>query len=120
MIISSLVSISKDIGDRKTAIIKAVGIPTIDRAINQLQELYQKKLIPEPKYIFTQSDISKSGNPEWKCTCNIDGIIENAGEYIDVSKNKVKKYAAFDTLNALIGRDLTNIFKKHGNITEEI
>lgn len=109
----------RDINDRKTVIIDSVGVPTLERAVNQLQELYQKKIIPEPQYIFTQHKVSKTGNPEWGCTCVIKGFWENAAEYIDTSKNKVKKHAAFDTLKALVGTDLTEIFLKYGKIVEE-
>ena len=100
--------------DRKTAIIAAVGKPDLNRAVNQLQELYQKKLIPEPKYTFHKIGISSNGNPEWECSCTIEGLVEYTGGYVCSSKSEAKKYQAFEVINYLIGMNLKSLFIQHG------
>ena len=102
--------------DRASAIINAVGYPDLNRAVNQLQELYQKKLIPEPVYVFSKLGASSTGNPEWECVCTIEGIVEDSGGYICSSKNEAKKQIAFEVLNYLIGKDLKSLFIEHGTV----
>lgn len=98
--------------DRASIIINAVGKPDLNRAVNQLQELYQKKIIPEPKYIFVEREKSSLGNPQWECWCLIEGLTEDESGYVCASKNEAKKYIAFEALNFLIGRDLKSLFVK--------
>lgn len=76
--------------------IDEVGKPEIDRAINQLQELYQKGYIGEPRYIFAEK-YDSDGNPVWRCECHVEGQ-ENYwwGEYS--SKKQGKKAVAYDML----------------------
>ena len=105
--------------DRASVIINAVGVPDLNRAVNQLQELYQKKIIPEPQYIFTEHGKSNLGNPQWECWCMIEGIIEDESGYVCSSKNEAKKHIAFEALNFLIGKDLKSLFLKHGEIISE-
>ena len=57
-----------------------VGAPTKERAINQLQELWQKKYelggkpIGKPVYAIAAAGTdSKTGNITWQCTCSIEG-----------------------------------------------
>ena len=76
--------------------IDEVGEPDIDRAINQLQELYQKGYIDEPYYEFYE-DHDENGNPTWRCECHIEG----AEEYYWInssSKKTGKKRVAYDML----------------------
>jgi len=73
-----------------------VGEPDLDRAINQLQELYQKGYIDEPYYEFRE-DHDDNGNPIWRCECHIKG----ADEYYWInssSKKNGKKQVAYDML----------------------
>lgn len=105
--------------DRANTIINAVGKPDVNRAINQLQELFQKKIIPQPKYIFHEESTSQSGNPQWACTCIVEGMVEDTGSYIDLNKNKAKKLAAYHALNILIGRNLDRLFIEYGTKVEE-
>ena len=73
-----------------------VGEPDIDRAINQLQELYQKGYIDEPYYEFYE-EYDNNGNPIWRCECHIKG----AEEYYWInssSKKNGKKRVAYDML----------------------
>ena len=76
--------------------IDEVGEPDIDRAINQLQELYQKGYIDEPYYEFYE-DHDDNGNPTWRCECHIKGD----DEYYWInssSKKNGKKRVAYDML----------------------
>lgn len=52
--------------------IDEIGEPSLDRAINQLQELYQKGYIGEPWYTFIET-YDDNGNPIWRCECHIVG-----------------------------------------------
>ena len=102
------------VNDRATAINKAVGQPCLERAVNQLQELNQKKLIPPPEYVFTQRGKTETGNPQWECCCNLAGIVENRGGYVCSSKPEAKRQAAYETLLFLVGKDLTETFTLYG------
>lgn len=76
--------------------IDEVGEPNIDKAINQLQELYQKGYIEEPWYDFEET-YDENGNPIWRCECHI----EDSDTYYWVnssSKKQGKKRVAYDML----------------------
>ena len=75
--------------------IDEVGEPEFDRAINQLQELYQKGYIGEPWYDFSES--YDDGNPVWHCECGVDGE-ECYFEDDFTSKKYGKKSVAYDML----------------------
>ena len=73
--------------------IDEVGEPDFDRAINQLQELYQKGYIGEPRYEFIET-YDNDGHPIWRCECHI----ENCKWYIHgdySSKKHGKKSVAY-------------------------
>jgi len=75
--------------------LKDAGIePDLEKAINQLQELYQKKYVGEPKYQFEDR-----GNKKWSCACNVDGI---EGWGTATGKVGAKKKAAFVALVRLM------------------
>lgn len=70
--------------------------PRLEDTINQLQELYQKKLLSElPSYSFKQ--VSPE---EWQCVCICCGLVTMG---FDVGKTKAKKAAAYDMLNRIQG-----------------
>ena len=76
--------------------IDEVGEPDLNRAINQLQELYQKGYIGEPYYEFDES-YDEDGNPVWRCEC----YVCNKDFYCwaeDSSKKNAKKRAAYEML----------------------
>lgn len=76
--------------------IDEIGEPDRERAINQLQELYQKRYIGEPSYQFSER-YDDNGNPIWRCECHVDGKDEFwYGDY--ASKKQGKKSVAFDML----------------------
>ena len=65
--------------------------PHLEDAINQLQELYQKKYLDQPPvYSFEEC-----GSDEWYCTCTCDGM-DGFGRA--VGKKKAKKKAAYMVL----------------------
>ncbi len=71
-----------------------VGAPNVDKAINQLQELYQKGYIGEPRYEFFER-YDKNGTPFWYCECTV-GKKARQGYY--PSKKQGKKRVAFEML----------------------
>lgn len=73
-----------------------VGEPEIDRAINQLQELYQKGYLGEPSYRFIETH-DDDGNPIWKCECYVRGYNKFWYGYFS-SKKAGKKRVAYDML----------------------
>ena len=78
-----------------------IGEPSIDRAINQLQELYQKGYIGEPWYDFSEMH-DEDGNPIWHCECHVDGReVYFEGEH--TSKKNGKKAVAYDMLCDILG-----------------
>lgn len=70
--------------------LKDAGIePRLEDAINQLQELYQKKYVEKPEYVFEER------NDGWHCTCLCSGV-EGFGKA--TGKTAAKKKAAFVVL----------------------
>ena len=82
----------------------SVGKPTLNDAVNQLNTLYQKGFIEEPKYTFRETH-DKDGNPIWHCECDVD---ELEGVYIGDSsvKKEAKKEAALGALCKLLDFDI--------------
>ena len=81
--------------------IDEIGEPEIDRAINQLQELFQKGYIGEPWYDYSEEH-DQNGNPTWRCECHISGKDEYwYGNYS--SKKQGKKQVAYDMLRDVLG-----------------
>ena len=78
-----------------------VGAPSFDRAINQLQELYQKGYIDEITYNFSE-DYDRNGNPIWKCVCMVENR-ENYWEIKSQSKKAGKKMVAYKMLCDILG-----------------
>jgi ribonuclease-3 len=73
-----------------------VGQPDENRAINQLNELYQKGLISEPIYDYEQDYDDDDGTPIWRCYCRIKG--ENKTSYWTNSKKDAKRDASYRML----------------------
>ena len=81
--------------------IDEVGEPDRERAINQLQELYQKGYIGEVRYDFLES-YDGDGNPVWRCECHVDDRDSYwYGNYS--SKKQGKKNVAYDMLCDILG-----------------
>lgn len=82
--------------EKTVFIVDEVGEPTLERAINQLQELFQKGLIGEIKYCY-QGDV----NTYWVCECTVPGYGTTSG----LGRNKkidAKKKAAYNMLCRII------------------
>ena len=78
-----------------------IGKADFDKAVNQLQELYQKKHISEPQYKFTESH-NENGDPVWECECFVESL--NQGFIIKMpSKMQAKKAAAFEIVGLFTG-----------------
>ena len=75
-----------DDNDLLFTLVDEIGEPEFDRAINQLQELYQKGYIGEPSYDFVEK-YDNDGNPIWQCECSVDGI-----DYVWEDDYSSKKY----------------------------
>ena len=83
--------------------IDEIGEPNRDRAINQLQELYQKGYIGEPRYDFSET-YDEDGNPVWRCECHVKGETSYWwGNYS--SKKQGKKDVAYDMLCYIIDQE---------------
>lgn len=70
--------------------------PSLEKAINQLQELAQKGYFSFPEYIF-EEDHDENGNPIWTCECHIE---EYEYYYFNKSSSKkeAKRQAAYEML----------------------
>lgn len=55
---------------------EAVGDADYDRALAQINELYQKGLISKPNYEFTL-DYDEDGNSIWECVLSIEDVGES-------------------------------------------
>ena len=85
------------------SLIDEIGKADVDRAINQLQELYQKGYISEPQYTFSEK-YDKNGNPIWECTCFLDSLNNGQGFVVcDCSKKQAKKNAAYEMVKLYLG-----------------
>ena len=84
-------------------LIDEIGEPSIDRAINQLQELYQKGYIGEPWYDFSETH-DEDGNSVWHCECHVEGSkVYFEGEH--TSKKNGKKSVAYDMLCDILSKE---------------
>ena len=87
-----------------------IGEPDEDKAINQLQELYQKGYIPEPIYDIYENDEAESNEDYWCCDAYLDGMDQNdASCFVSSSKKQAKKEAAYDLLVRVINNDVDYI-----------
>ena len=101
------------------AVVKAVGEPKPEKAINQLNELWQKKIIPKPKYNCKEFNKGPNGNDVWQCTCEIPGFFIKQTA-ISTTKAEGKKAAAFGALCGLKGFDMEAYLTLCGKaVTEE-
>ena len=73
-------------------------------AANQLHELWQKGLIKEPVYDFSESH-DKDGNSIWNCKCKLAETKIPFGA-MNASKKKAKQLAAAEALLFLVGEEI--------------
>lgn len=81
-------------------ILRKIGEPTLERAVNQLQELAQNKITELPIYDFASSVDSK-GNVTWSCACRVSGYGESRAEKLQ-NKAIAKKTAALEQLGRIL------------------
>ena len=74
--------------------------PSLEKAINQLQELAQKGYFSFPEYVFVE-DHDDNGNPVWTCECHI-AECEYYYDNISSSKKEAKRQAAYDMLLSIL------------------
>lgn len=91
-------SINKKID--RSIVIQAIGEPTLQRAVNQLQELAQKNITEPPTYDFA-STVEDKGDVTWSCVCRVPGIGESLSENAH-NKASAKKLAAFEQLKCVL------------------
>lgn len=77
-----------------------VGAPTLEKAVNQLQELSQKKYIPNAEYDFAM-EYDAQGAQIWKCRGKLEGYYTPYW-YCDPLKKNAKKKAALDMLRYVL------------------
>ena len=82
-------------------ILEAIGEPDEYEAIRQLNELYQKGLIPKPIYAFKQGKDCE-GNIEWRCDCF---VTENERTFTNYAstKKEAQRMSAYEAILDLIG-----------------
>ena len=90
---------------RRDKIKDSIGAINENLAVNQLHELYQKGLISEPVYNFSESH-DKDGNPIWKCFCKLNEA-EYPFEAENSSKKKVKQEVSAQALFFLLGSEIS-------------
>jgi ribonuclease-3 len=78
-----------------------VGTPTLEKAVNQLQELSQKKYIPNVDYDYLM-EYDTHGAQIWKCQGKLEGYFTPYW-YCDPLKKNAKKKAALDMLRYVLG-----------------
>ena len=77
-----------------------IGSPDRNNAIIQLNVLYQKDFIEEPKYSF-EEEHDDNGNPVWICFCELNEL-DDVYRGIMSAKKSAKKEAAYEALCALL------------------
>lgn len=86
---------------KKMKMQEMAGEPEFETAITQLNVLYQKGYISEPKYFFEEKH-DENGNPVWHCDCNLKDLEDTfCGE--SSIKKEAKKEAAYGTLCEILG-----------------
>ena len=74
-----------------------VGEPSLERAINQLQELYQRGYMTAPQYTFDMG-YDASGNAVFECRCRVESLSHEICTEKCSSKKQAKKEAAYQMM----------------------
>lgn len=92
--------------DLLVTLVDEVGEPRWERAINQLQELYQKDYIPKPDYQIYQDPVQSTIHSQavWKCVCAL-GIEWISGSGYGSSQKEAKKEAAYKALRTVMDKE---------------
>lgn len=97
---------------RRDKIQKNVAAIGENLAVNQLHELWQKGLVKEPVYDFSESH-DKDGNSIWNCECKLAESKIPFGA-MNASKKKAKQLAAAEALLFLVGEERELAVVKEG------
>ncbi len=90
-----------DENDMLYTMVDAIGEPTWEKAVSQLQELAQKGCISFPEYTFDERH-DDDGNPIWYCECHVNGY-EDFYWSEQSSKKIAKRNAAHGMLLNVLG-----------------
>ena len=91
---------------RKNAL-DTIGKAVPSKAVNQLQELWQKGIINKPEYEFEKHEGAfESGNPGWSCYCRIEGVMTPSQAWVCETKAEAKMQTAAETLDHLLNGDV--------------
>ena len=100
--------------ENSNVIQELVGDPDRDRAVNQLQELWQKRVIGMPEYDIHNAGINeKTGNNEWECECSLPSLGASVS-VVDTTKADAKRMAAFMLLMSLKNEKINVKNRKRG------
>lgn len=80
-----------------------VGEASLDRAINQLQELHQKGYISKPIYEDYLRGYDVNGNPVWDCDCTVEEY--GSCKVTSQSKKIAKKHAAYEMIKVVLNNN---------------
>lgn len=83
------------------SLIDKVGEPELDRAINQLQELDQKKYIAKAVYRGDDEGYDANGAKIWRCECFVEGY--GSSSVVCSSLKAGKKKVAYEMLCTILG-----------------
>lgn len=113
-------------GAAKKRIDELVGAPTEARAINQLQELWQKKYeiggkpIGKPVYAIVAAEKdSQTGNTMWQCTCSVEGS-DMEESIISDTKADAKQSAAYCMIQRLVQEEAVADAEESGCLRHNI
>ena len=83
--------------DKNNEITKVIEKLNPNNAVDKIQMLFQKGLIPEPVYEFNTS-YDENGNPVWECTLKLGIKIISTDQLLqfEIRKHSVKKEAKKD------------------------
>ena len=77
-----------------------IGVPSVENAVDQLQNLFVKGFINEPLYKINLKG-TVNGEDVWRCRLIVDGIKESFSAD-DSSKKSAKRIAAYEMLKYII------------------
>ncbi len=83
---------------------EAVGEPSYEESLRQINELVQKGLINKPNYEYNQ-EYDDNGNQVWSCEISIDGVDESFINN-DSKKKEAQKASAYEMLLYLMDYDV--------------
>lgn len=93
-----------------------VGEPSLEESTRQLNELFQKKLISKPEFIFSEAH-DNDGNTYWKCKLKVPGS-KKTYSHNAYLKKEAQRDCAFHFLCDLMGYDYKEIKEQEERINQ--